>query len=136
VIRNRTAVSQAQTSEWSGTYRSAGNGAAQRELERSHGVIVRYLKEQGLKAGDGIVRLDRLYGNAGTVRVVQAGGLGYILRCRDHHLLHENRVQKRLSSAAVEEWQALSAESHSELLDVGYIEELGRGYAAPMRWCN
>lgn len=66
VIRNRTTVSQAQTSEWLGTYGSAGNGAAQRELERSCGVIVGYLKAQWLQAGHGIVRLDGLYQSGET----------------------------------------------------------------------
>jgi hypothetical protein len=132
VIRNRTTVSQAQTSEWLGMDGSAGNGATQRELERSCQVIVRYL-QQGLQAGEGLVRLDGLYGNAALVSVVQSSGLGYIVRCRDYHLLQKDSIQKRLESSTAEDWQAVSANSPSQWLDLGYIEDLGRGYATPMR---
>jgi Transposase DDE domain len=132
VIRNRTTVSQAQTGEWLGTYGSAGNGDAKRELARSCQIILHYLRQQGLNAAHGIVRLDGLYGTASLVSIVQSTGLGYILRCRDYHLLNSVGVQQRLESARGEDWQ-LIAPSASELLDLGYIEEQGRGYTAPMR---
>ncbi|BAY59922.1 hypothetical protein NIES2135_67990 (plasmid) [Leptolyngbya boryana NIES-2135] len=132
VIRNRTTVCVAQTSEWLGTYGSAGNGEAKRELERSCSVIVRYLQQQGLTVAHGIVRLDGLYGMAGLVSVVQATGLGYILRCRDYHLLATTTVKRRLECAIAQDWQRIE-QSASELLDLGYIEDLGRGYTAPMR---
>jgi hypothetical protein len=132
VIRNRTTVCVAQTGEWLGSYGSAGNGEAKRELERCCGVIVRYLQQQGLAVGQGLVRLDGLYGMAGLVSVVQATGLGYILRCRDYHLLETETVKRRLERAVASDWQGLE-ESARELLDVGYIEDLGRGYPAPMR---
>jgi len=80
----------------------------------------------------GIVRLDGLYGLARLVSVVQATGLGYILRCRDYHLLATTSVKQRLEGAIAEDWQGLEP-SASELLDLGYIEDLGRGYSAPMR---
>jgi hypothetical protein len=132
VIRNRTTVCVAQTGEWLGTYGSAGNGEAKRELERSCAVIVRYLQQQGLAVAHGLVRLDGLYGMAGFVSVVQATGLGYILRCRDYHLLETVSVKRRLEGAAVSDWQRLQ-DSASQLLDLGYIEAIGRGYPAPMR---
>jgi hypothetical protein len=132
VIRNRTTVCVAQTGEWLGSYGSAGNGEAKRELERCCGVIVRYLQQQGLAVGQGLVRLDGLYGMAGLVSVVQATGLGYILRCRDYQLLETESVKGRLERAVASDWQRLE-DSASELLDVGYIEDLGRGYPAPMR---
>ena len=82
-----------------------------------------YSQQQGLNAAHGIVRLDGLYGTASLVSIVQSTGLGYILRCRDYHLLNSVVVQQRLESARVDDWQ-LIAPSASELLDLGYISLL------------
>jgi hypothetical protein len=132
VIRHRTTICVAQTGEWLGSYGSAGNGEAKQELERCCSVIVRYLQQQGLQVGHGLVRLDGLYGIAALVGVVQATGLGYILRCRDYHLLETVNVKRRLEGADASHWQRIEG-SASHLLDLGYIEEVGRGYPAPMR---
>jgi len=132
VIRNRTTVCVAQTGEWLGTYGSAGNGAAKLELERCCRVIVQYLEQQGLTVGHGLVRLDGLYGIAALVSVLQATGLGYLLRCRDYHILKSEKVKRRLEDADATHWQRIE-NSASQLLDLGYIEEVGRGYPAPMR---
>jgi hypothetical protein len=55
------------------------------------------------------------------------------LRCRDYHLLKHVTVEQRLEAAAAWDWQAVERHSFSEIIDLGYIEDLGRGYAAPMR---
>jgi hypothetical protein len=64
---------------------------------------------------------------------VQQAGLGYILRCRDYHLLKEPGIAQRIERAAVWEWQEIGGNSFSEIMDLGYVEALGRGYATPMR---
>lgn len=133
VSRTRTTIAVAQTSEWLGTYGGAGNGDAKGELEQACRVIQRYLKQQGLNVAHGLVRLDGLYGTASLVSVVQEAGLGYILRCRDYHLLKEPAIADRLENAAVWEWQDITRNSFSQLLDLGYVEALKRGYATPMR---
>lgn len=133
VCRNRTTIAQAQTSEWLGTYGGAGNGDAKGELERACAVIRQYLEKQGLNVAHGLVRLDGLYGTASMVSVVQQQGLGYILRCRDYHLLKDATVQRRMQAAASWEWHEIGGNSFTQVLDLGYIEDLGRGYAAPMR---
>jgi hypothetical protein len=133
VSRTRTTIAVAQTSEWLGMYGGAGNGDVKGELEQACRVIERYLKQQGLNVAHGIVRLDGLYGTASLVSVVQQAGLGYILRCRDCHLLKDPAIAARLESAAAWEWQEMMSHSFSQILDLGYIEELKRGYATPMR---
>lgn len=133
VSRTRTTIAVAQTSEWLGTYGGAGNGDAKGELEQSCRVICRYLKQQGLNVAHGLVRLDGLYGTASLVSVVQQAGLGYILRCRDYHLLKESGIAQRLETAADGEWQEITSNSFSQLLDLGYVEAMKRGYATPMR---
>jgi len=133
VSRTRTTIAVAQTSEWLGTYGGAGNGDAKGELEQACRVIARYLKQQGLNVAHGLVRLDGLYGTASLVSVVQQAGLGYILRCRDYHLLKEPEIAARLESAAAWEWEEITSNRFSQLLDLGYVEAMKRGYATPMR---
>ena len=114
-------------------YGGAGNGNAKGELEQACRVIQRYLKQQGLNVAHGLIRLDGLYGTASLVSVVQQAGLGYILRCRDYHLLKEPEIAERLESAAAWEWKEITSNSFSQLLDLGYVEAMKRGYATPMR---
>jgi len=100
VCRTRTTIAVGQTSEWLGTYGGSGNGDVKGELEQACRVIERYLKQQGSNVAHGIVRLDGLYGTASFVSVVQQAGLGYILRCRDYHLLKDPAIAQRLENAA------------------------------------
>ncbi|MCP6759966.1 MAG: hypothetical protein NHB32_14690 [Fischerella sp. CENA71] len=65
--------------------------------------------------------------------LVQKNGLGYVMRCRDYHLLEHLDVQARIKSAASRDWQTVNGNDFQKMLDIGYIEELGRGYSAPMR---
>ena len=109
-----------------GPYGSAGNGEAKRELERCCGVIVRYLQQQGLGVGAWVGATGWVVWDCGMVSVVQATGLGYILRCRDYHLLETVKVKGRLESADASDWHRIEG-SASQLLDLGYIEELGEG---------
>ncbi len=111
VCRTRTTLAQAQTSEWLGTYGGAGNGDAKGELERACTTIRQYLEHQKLNVAHGLVRLDGLYGIAAMVSIVQEQGLGYILRCRDYHLLKDAEVQKRMQAAAVWDWQEIDGNS-------------------------
>jgi hypothetical protein len=133
VSRTRTTIAVAQTSEWLGTYGGAGNGDVKGELEQACRVIARYLQQQGLNVAHGLVRLDGLYGSASYVSVVQQAGLGYILRCRDYPLLKEPGIAERLERAAAWEWQEITSNSFSEVLELGYVEAMKRGYATPMR---
>lgn len=133
VSRTRTTIAVAQTSEWLGTYGGAGNGDAKGELEQACRVIERYVEQQKLNAAHIIVRLDGLYGTPSLVSVVQQAGLGYILRCRDYPLLKEPAIADRIESAADWEWAEIASHSYSQILDLGYVEALKRGYATPMR---
>ena len=89
-----------RVSGWGRMGDRSGNGDVKGELEQACPVIQRYLKQQGLNVAHGIVRLDGLYGTASFVSVVQQAGLGYILRCRDYHLLKDPAIAQRLENAA------------------------------------
>jgi hypothetical protein len=133
VSRTRSTIAVAQTSEWLGSYGGSGNGDVKGALEQACRVIKRYLEQRGLNVAHGLVRLDGLYGSASYLSIVQQAGLGYILRCRDYHLLKEPGIAQRLERAAVWEWQDIGGNSFSQIMDLGYVEALGRGYATPMR---
>jgi hypothetical protein len=111
VSRTRSTIAVAQTSEWLGSYGGSENGDAKGEMERACRAIKRYLEQRGLNVAHGLVRLDGLYGSASYLSIVQQAGLGYILRCRDYHLLREPAIAQRLESAAVWEWQEIGGNS-------------------------
>ncbi|MGG6269923.1 hypothetical protein [Leptolyngbya sp. AN10] len=62
-VRTRSTVACAHTHEWLGTFAAPGNGTPKPDLARACGLVKRYLQTQGLTIGQGIVRLDGLYGS-------------------------------------------------------------------------
>ncbi|WP_156434774.1 hypothetical protein [Leptolyngbya sp. O-77] len=70
-VRTRTTVAVAHTSEWLGSYGSAGNGDVAGDLGRALARMQGYLETQGLRVSHGIVRLDGLYGSPKLVSQVQ-----------------------------------------------------------------
>ncbi len=60
--RSRSAVDQAHTTEWLGTFGSAGNGTLGPDLDRACEVIQHYLQHYGLSGSQAIVRPDGFYG--------------------------------------------------------------------------
>jgi hypothetical protein len=62
VVRTRTAVQQAHTQEWLGTFGGAGNGQLYAELGRDCEAARAYLEAQHLPSSVALVRLEGLYG--------------------------------------------------------------------------
>ncbi|WP_190682549.1 hypothetical protein [Leptolyngbya sp. FACHB-671] len=81
-IRSRSAVSQAHTTEWLGTFGFAGNGTPGPDLDRACEAIQHYLQHYGLSGDRAIVRLDGFYGTPQFVNRMQHHQLGYLLRSR------------------------------------------------------
>ena len=67
VVRSRTTILQAHTSQWLGTFSGAGNGKAWEELRRAVSQIQGYLTTYQLPAERVLVRLDGLYGIGATL---------------------------------------------------------------------
>jgi len=67
VVRTRTVVSQAHTSQWLGSFGNKGNGEYRKELERALGVIRCYLAAHGLSQAHALLRLDGLYGTGAVI---------------------------------------------------------------------
>jgi len=97
VVRTRTTIAQSHTHQWLGTFGGAGNGDYRGQLNRATEVIGLYLKAQGLRVEQGLVRLDGLYGNGALVEDIAKTGLNYLMRGKDYHLLDLPAVQERLT---------------------------------------
>jgi hypothetical protein len=97
VVRTRTAVLQAHTHHWLGTYGNAGNGDYRGELLRAGEAIVRSAKALSLPVQKVIVRLDGLYGNSAPLADLLSLGLVVIGRSKEYTLLDLPQVQAVLS---------------------------------------
>jgi hypothetical protein len=98
VVRSRTTILQAHTSQWLGTFSGAGNGKAWEELRRAVSQIQRYLTTYQLPAERVLVRLDGLYGIGATLS--DLAGLPFVMRGKDYQVLLRTEVQFRLSLPA------------------------------------
>jgi hypothetical protein len=94
VVRTRTVVLQAHTSQYLGTFSGAGNGNYRGELGRAKSVIGAYMQAQSLPLSQAILRLDGLYGNGAIV--ADLAGCVFVMRGKDYHLLDLPEVQARL----------------------------------------
>lgn len=102
VVRTRTAVLQAHTHHFLGTFGGAGNGDYRGDLKRAIQVITSYATAHQLAACQVLVRLDGLYGNAAVLTDVLEADLGIIGRSRDYALLDLAEVQAALARPPVE----------------------------------
>jgi hypothetical protein len=94
VVRTRTVVLQAHTSQYLGTFSGAGNGDYRGELGRAKSVIAAYMQAQSLPPRQAILRLDGLYGNGAII--ADLAGCLFVMRGKDYHLLDVPQVQARL----------------------------------------
>jgi hypothetical protein len=94
VVRTRTVVSQAHSSQWLGSFGNRGNGAYRDELRRAVVVIGSYLEAHQLPKERALLRLDGLYGT-GAVLAELAGSL-FVSRGKDYTVLDQPEIQARL----------------------------------------
>ncbi len=94
VVRTRTVVSQAHTSQWLGSFGHRGNGEYREELRCALGVIRRYLTAHSLPQARALLRLDGLYGTGAVI--ADLAGLSFVMRGKDYTVLDHPVVQARL----------------------------------------
>ena len=94
VVRTRTVVSQAHTSQWLGSFGNRGNGEYRKELALALVVIRRYLEALGLPQTRALLRLDGLYGTGAVI--ADLDGLFFVMRGKDYAVLDHPTVQARL----------------------------------------
>ena len=133
VTRTRSAVAQAHTSEWLGTFGAPGNGTPAPDLERACGIIQHYLQQRQLTGKQALVRLDGYYGLPQFVNQLQQHQLGYLLRCRDYGLLQHPTLKTRLQATPVQLWTHPEAHQVREVFDLGFVDDHWAGYNQPVR---
>src|SRR6266487_3239907 len=94
VVRTRTVVSQAHTSQWLGSFGNMGNGEYRKELEHALGVIRCYLAAHSLPQARALLRLDGLYGTGAVI--ADLADLCFVMRGKDYTVLDHPTVQARL----------------------------------------
>jgi hypothetical protein len=94
VVRSRTAISQAHTSQWLGSFGNRGNGKYREELTQALFVIRRYLEVSGQPQTRALLRLDGLYGTGAII--TDLNGLCFVMRGKDYAVLDHPTVQARL----------------------------------------
>src|SRR5438309_1491485 len=94
VVRTRTTVLQAHSSQWLGSFGNRGNGRYREELRKALTAIGRYLTAYQLEASRTLLRLDGQYGNGAVIADV--AGFAFVTRGKDYHLLDHPQIQARL----------------------------------------
>jgi hypothetical protein len=94
VVRTRTAVSQAHSYQWLGSFGNRGNGRYREELRKGLAAIGRYLTAHHLPQERTLLRLDGQYGTGAVLSDV--AGFAFVTRGKEYSLLDHPLVQARL----------------------------------------
>jgi hypothetical protein len=125
LVRTRTAVQQAHTQEWLGTFGGEGNGQLYAELARGCEAVRAYLAAQHLPPSAALVRLDGLYGYVPSVSIVTQFGLQYVVRCVDYGLIRHLRLIEKLAELPAEDFEMPDTGTHRLLYEVGVVSWQG-----------
>ena len=125
VVRSRTTVQQAHTSEWLGTFGAIGNGDIWAELQQACEQIKAYMQAHQLNPSQALARLDGAYGWARGVSIYQQCGVEYLMRCCDYKLLDTTEFKQQLSVTAPQEFYQVDTDSSRQLYDLGFINWQG-----------
>ncbi len=94
VVRTRTVISQAHSSQWLGSFGNRGNGRYRVELRQALSAIARYLTAHQLPPERALLRLDGQYGTGAVL--ADLAGLSFVTRGKDYAVLDHPLVQARL----------------------------------------
>ncbi len=94
IVRTRTTISQAHTSQWLGSFANPGNGLYREELRRAVAAIGLYSKAYELPEEQVLLRLDGQYGTGAVIADLAA--FCYVMRGKDYQVLDRAEVQSRL----------------------------------------
>ena len=115
VVRTRTTVSQAHSSQWLGSFGNRGNGQYREELRKGLSAIGRYLTTHHLPQERTLLRLDGQYGNGAVLADV--AGFAFVTRGKDYHLLDHPSVSARLHLPPDQVQQRLESQTARSLYD-------------------
>jgi hypothetical protein len=94
VVRTRTVISQAQSSQWLGSFGNRGNGRYREELRKALAAIGGYLTAYQLPRQRTLLRLEGQYGTGAVL--ADLAGFAFVTRGKDYTVLDHPLVQARL----------------------------------------
>src|SRR5579864_8437133 len=94
VVRTRTAVSQAHSYHWLGSFGNRGNGRYRTELRQALASITRYLTTCQLPQAHALLRLDGQYGTGAVLS--DLAGFAFVTRGKEYTALDHPLIQARL----------------------------------------
>ena len=94
VVRTRTVISQAHSSQWLGTFGNRGNGRYREELRKALVAVGRYLTAYQLPQERTLLRLDGQYGTGAVL--ADLAGFAFVTRGKEDSVLDHPLVQARL----------------------------------------
>jgi hypothetical protein len=94
VVRTRTTVLQAHSSQWLGSFGNRGNGRYRDELRRASDSIGAYVAAQHLPHERALVRLDGQYGTGAVL--ADLAPFAFVTRGKDYAVLDQPEIQARL----------------------------------------
>src|SRR5881275_1409967 len=94
VVRTRTVVSQAHSSQWLGSFGHSGNGRYREELRRALTAIKGYLEAHHLTPTSALLRLDGQYGTGAVI--ADLANFPFVMRGKDYTVLDRLEIQSRL----------------------------------------
>src|SRR5256885_2838557 len=94
IVRTRTVISQAHTSQWLGSFGNRGNGLYRVELRQALWAIGRYLAAHQLSQEHALLRFDGQYGTGAVL--ADLAGFSFVMRGKDYTVLDHPLVQARL----------------------------------------
>ncbi len=94
IVRTRTVVSQAHSSQWLGSFGNRGNGGYRTELRQGLAAIRRSLTAHQIPQERGLLRLDGQYGTGAVLS--DLAGFAFVTRGKEYTVLDHPLVQARL----------------------------------------
>ena len=94
VVRTRTTVSQAHSSQWLGSFGNRGNGRYREELRKGLVAIRQYLAAYQLPQERALLRLDGQYGTGAVLS--DLAGFAFVTRGKEYRVLDHPLIQARL----------------------------------------
>src|SRR6266487_5851249 len=94
IVRTRTVISQAHSSQWLGSFGNPGHGRYRTELRLALFAIGRSLASHHLSQAQALLRFDGQYGTGAVI--ADLGGFLFVMRGKDYTVLDHPLVQARL----------------------------------------
>lgn len=94
IVRTRTVISQAHSSQWLGSFGNPGNGRYRAELRQALQAIGRYLAAHHLSREHALLRFDGQYGTGAVI--ADLADFLFVMRGKDYAVLDHPLIQARL----------------------------------------